>query len=129
MIGIKGIGIYLPPMRHSNYNRMEQFEISEEFIREKIGFTSLARKATDEDSSDLCVRAWQDFQRKNTLCAKDVDCLIVCTQNPDSHGLPHTSAIFHEKLNLPQDCAVFDLSLGCSGFVYGLSIIQSFMES
>ena len=51
------------------------------------------------------------------------------TQNPDGYGLPHTSAIVHEKLNLKKSCAVFDISLGCSGFVYGLSIIQSFMQA
>ena len=34
----------------------------------------------------------------------------------------------HEKLSLPLSCAVFDISLGCSGYVYGLSVITSFMK-
>ena len=58
-----------------------------------------------------------------------IDCLVVVTQNPDGDGLPHTSAIVHAKLNLKTSCAVFDISLGCSGYVYSLSIIKSFMES
>jgi len=57
-----------------------------------------------------------------------VDCLIVCTQNPDGSGLPHTSAVVHGKLGLPQECACFDIALGCSGYVYGLSIIKAFMR-
>src|SRR6185437_8879749 len=60
---------------------------------------------------------------------EDVDCLIVCTQNPDAAGLPHTSAIVHRKLGLKHDVACFDISLGCSGYVYGLSIIYSFMRT
>ena len=57
----------------------------------------------------------------------DIDVLIVVTQNPDTN-IPHASAIVHGKLKLPERCACFDVSLGCSGFVYGLSIIQSFMR-
>lgn len=129
MIGIQGIGIYLPSMRFSNLERMEKFQISEDFIQEKIGFIGLARKASNEETSDLCIRAWQDFQSINCLSLDEVECLVVCTQNPDGHGLPHTSAIVHQELGLSQDCAVFDISLGCSGYVYGLSIIQSFMEA
>jgi 3-oxoacyl-[acyl-carrier-protein] synthase-3 len=52
----------------------------------------------------------------------------VCTQNPDCN-LPHTSAIIHGKFDLPDSCAAFDISLGCSGFVYGLAIIESFMRN
>ncbi len=50
------------------------------------------------------------------------------TQNPD-FNIPHTSAIVHGKLDLPQECACFDISLGCSGYVYGLSNIISFMKN
>jgi 3-oxoacyl-[acyl-carrier-protein] synthase III len=52
----------------------------------------------------------------------------VVTQNPD-FNIPHTSAILHGKLDFPKTCACFDISLGCSGYVYGLSNIISFMKN
>jgi 3-oxoacyl-[acyl-carrier-protein] synthase-3 len=53
--------------------------------------------------------------------------LIVVTQNPDSR-MPHSGALVHSKLDLDTNCASFDISLGCSGYVYGLSSIISFMR-
>ena len=48
MIGIKGTGIYLPETRYSNFDRMEQFGMTEDFVRDKIGFTKLARKDPEQ---------------------------------------------------------------------------------
>jgi len=59
----------------------------------------------------------------------DVDCLIVVTQNPDGYGLPQTSSIIHGRLRLSENCAAFDIGLGCSGFVYGLAVAKAFMEA
>ena len=128
MIGIKAIGTYLPEIRTSNFDRMEKFGMTESFVKNKIGFTKVSIKAPEHETSDLCVKAWENLQHNHSITPDDIDCVIVCTQNPDGKGLPHTSAILHEKLSLPLSCAVFDISLGCSGYVYGLSVIKSFME-
>jgi 3-oxoacyl-[acyl-carrier-protein] synthase-3 len=129
MSGIQAIGTYIPASRIDNSQRMEQFEIDESFLSEKIGMLRLAVKADHEETSDLCVKAFFDLQLKTNIQPEEVDCIVVCTQNPDGKGLPHTSAIVHAKLGLPDSCAAFDISLGCSGFVYGLSVIQSFMDA
>jgi 3-oxoacyl-[acyl-carrier-protein] synthase-3 len=127
MIGIQAIGTYIPSDRIDNRDRLEKFDVDEAFLVEKIGMLRLAVKADDEETSDLCKRAFFDLQMKTPIQPKDVECIVVCTQNPDGRGLPHTSAIVHAKLGLTDNCAVFDISLGCSGFVYGLSVIQGFM--
>ena len=129
MIGIKAIGTYLPDVRTSNFDRMDKFGMTASFVRDKIGFTQVAQKYPDQETSDLCVKAWENLQEQGQISADEIECMIVCTQNPDGHGLPHTSAILHEKLSISQNCAVFDISLGCSGYVYGLSVIKSFMEA
>lgn len=126
MIGIEGIGVYLPSNRISNYSLKEKFEMDDYFIENKIGVASVARKAEDEDTSDLGVKAFHSLQQKMGFNPEDIECLFVVTQNPD-YNLPHTSAIIHGKLELQDQCACFDISLGCSGFVYGLSAIESFM--
>lgn len=129
MIGIQAIGTYIPAGRIDNRQRMAQFGVDEAFLLEKTGMLRLAVKADDEETSDLCSKAYSDLQSRTGLKTEEVECIVVCTQNPDGHGLPHTSAIVHAKLGLPDSCAAFDISLGCSGFVYSLSVIQGFMQA
>lgn len=126
-IGIADIASYIPDNFLSNTDRMSQFDIDEDFLKIKIGTSQVSRKFPDQDTSDLCVKAFEALEAKRAINREDVDCMIVVTQNPDGEGLPHTSSIVHGKLNLRDDCAVFDISLGCSGYVYGLSIVRSFM--
>lgn len=127
MIGIQNIGTYLPEQRRSNFDLKEKFDLDDHFIQNKIGFTSVALKTVDEDTSDLCVAAFRDLETKSNVNLLEIAALVVITQNPD-YNLPHTAAIVHQKLGLPESCACFDVSLGCSGFVYGLSILESLME-
>ena len=128
MIGIQNIGYYIPQRKRSNYDFKEKFNIDDEFIENKIGIKYTALKEDGEEASDLCVKAYNNLESEIALNIKDIDCIVVVTQNPD-YNLPHTSAIVHGKLNATETCACFDVSLGCSGYVYGLSIIKSFMES
>jgi 3-oxoacyl-[acyl-carrier-protein] synthase-3 len=129
MIGIKSIGRYIGSETVSNLARSEQAGKDKAFISDKIGFESLARIPAGMETSDMCVAAFADLQQAAPIRNDDIDCLIVCTQNPDACGLPHTSAIVHKKLGLKYDVACFDISLGCSGYVYGLSVIESFMRA
>jgi len=73
------------------------------------------------------VKAFNNLTKKIAIQKENIDIIVVVTQNPDTR-LPHASAILHGKLDLPVTCASFDISLGCSGFVYGISAIISFMK-
>lgn len=128
MTRIAAIGSYIPPKRESNYSKKEKFGLDDGFIVGKLGVEEVSRKAPDEETSDLCVKAFADLEARLGRRIGAVDCLVVCTQNPDGAGLPHTSAIVQGKLGLAQNCACFDVSLGCSGYVYSLSILKSFMR-
>lgn len=128
MIGITDIASYIPQASVSNLQRAAAAGKTREFVEDKIGFCRVTRKASGEDTSDLCARAFEALCAKRSIDKQAIDCLIVCTQNPDGHGLPHTSAAVHAKLGLPDTVAAFDISLGCSGFVYGLSVALSFMR-
>jgi len=128
MLGIKEIASYLPEKRVSNYDKKEKFDLDDDFIENKIGVKYHTLKESDEKASDLCVKAFENLQKKIDVEKDDIDCVIVVTQNPD-YNIPHTSAIVHGKLELSQNCACFDISLGCSGYIYGLSNILAFMKS
>lgn len=128
MLGIKEIASYLPETKKSNYDKKEKFELDDDFIENKIGVKLQCLKESDEKASDLCVKAYENLIQKLDINKDHIDCCVVVTQNPD-FNIPHTSAIVHGKLDLPQNCACFDISLGCSGYVYGLSNIIAFMKN
>lgn len=128
MLGIEAIGHHIPPGRISNYARKEQFGIDDFFIEEKIGVRAVSRKMAAEETSDLAVAAFNQLQQHQRCDPATIETLLVVTQNPDCN-IPHTSAIVHQKLGLPNSCACFDISLGCSGFVYALSVITAFMNA
>lgn len=127
-IGIEEIASYIPQGRISNFERKEELGIDDFFIEEKIGMKSLAIKCEDQRTSDLCIEAFNALRKKTEIDLETIECLIVISQNPDKN-LPHTSAVVHGALDIPESCACFDISLGCSGYVYGLSVVKSFMES
>ena len=128
MLGIKEIASYLPKRRVSNYDKKEKFELDDDFIENKIGVKYHTLKEDDEKASDLAVKAFENLSKKIDIDKSKIDCVVLVTQNPD-FNIPHTSAIVHGKLGLEQNCACFDISLGCSGYIYGLSNIIAFMKS
>lgn len=127
MLGIKAISSYLPDGRRKNIDFLSQFDMDENFLKEKIGVLERSIKSSDEDTSDLAFQALQRLMLEQELSPESIQALVVVTQNPD-RNIPHVSALIHGCGCLPDSCAVFDVSLGCSGYVYGLSILKSFME-
>jgi len=128
MIGISEISCYIPEKKESNYDLLEKFDTDEYFIKEKIGVEFRSRKESTEKASDLCIYAFEALKKIHDLDIEKIGCCVVVTQNPD-YNIPHVSAIVHGKLELPEHCASFDISLGCSGYVYALSIVKAFMEA
>ncbi|MGB3500418.1 MAG: ketoacyl-ACP synthase III [Mesorhizobium sp.] len=128
MIAISTIASYVPSTSIDNLEQGKRFGEDEEFILKKIGARRLPVLGEGEETSDLACAAVRELLSKSGLGTSDVDALVVVTQNGDGAGLPHTSAIVHAKLGLSADVAAFDISLGCSGYVYGLSVIKGLME-
>ena len=97
-----------------------------EQIEQKTGVSQrwIAKKTTT--ALDLAFLASEKLF--NYVNRKEVDTLILVTQSPD-YFLPTSACILQEKLSLSTNTKCFDISMGCSGFVYGLSIASSFIES
>ncbi len=124
MIGIKEIAGYIPSRRISNVSLAEKFALEEHFLRDKIGVLSRSRMDVDESALTMCLRAFENLQQKTRI--DKIVVVVVVTQNPPSN-IPHLSALLHKELGFDKNVACFDISLGCSGYVYALSIVQSFM--
>lgn len=125
--GIRSIGVEVPGGRLDNAGRCEELQTDVEFLDTKIGTREVARMAEGEDTCDLAEPACRKVIEECGLGVSDLDVLVVCTQNPHGRGIPHTSAELHARLGLSERCACFDISLGCSGYVYGLSILEGFL--
>ena len=79
-------------------------------------------------TSDLCFQAAEKLLESLSWEKEDVDCLIFVSQTPD-YILPATSCILQNRLGLSIDCFTLDISLGCSGWVYGMATISGLMSS
>ncbi|HEB73523.1 MAG TPA: ketoacyl-ACP synthase III [Nitrospirae bacterium] len=98
-----------------------------DFIKNKIGVESRAFLRSDETVTDLASVACEKIFSLWPECKRDeIEAMVLVTQNPD-YRLPHTAALVQNRLGLSTSCATFDINLGCSGWVYGLSVIKGFM--
>jgi len=129
MIGIAEIAVSIPENSIDNIAQAKGFGADDNFAVNRIGAATLPVMGEGEDTSDLAVRAVNALIEKSGIDRESVEFLVICTQNPDACGLPHTSAIVQQKAGLSTNIAAFDISLGCSGYVYGLHTAKGFMES
>lgn len=86
------------------------------------------RHSEDFTTADLSQAAAESLLKDIGWGPKDIDALIFVSQTPD-YILPATSCVLHGKMGLRKECYTLDISLGCSGWVYGLSNILALMES
>lgn len=97
-------------------------------LTKKIGISFRYIAEKDETASDLAIQAANKLFDSGVCNKNEIDFLLFCTQSPD-YILPTTACIIQEKLKLPTSCGALDFNLGCSGFVYGLSLAKGLIES
>ncbi len=127
-IGIAGIASYLPDAVNDNTALVARYGFDADFISDKLGIETRHYAAPNETTADLATRAAEAMLDEAGLRAADIDLLVVVTQTPD-YLLPHTSALVHERLGAPTRTAAFDISLGCSGFIYALAAAVPMMAA
>ena len=87
------------------------------------------RKANaDICTSDLCLSAAKQLIKDLQWNKNDIDILVFVSQTPD-YVLPATACVIQERLGLSTDCYAMDISLGCSGWVYGLQVVSALLQS
>ena len=122
-IGIEAIEYYLPKKVMSSAELASRYDFDKKFIEEKIGVKNLYT-LKDESVTEMAVNSLENLLSTKKELREQIDLLIVCTQTPDFQ-LPQVSSQIQSRCSLPKKIASFDISLGCSGFVYGLSLVES----
>ena len=79
-------------------------------------------------ASDLCFQAAENIIEKLKWNKEEIDVLIFVSQSPD-YILPATSNLLQNRLELSKDCFCLDISLGCSGYIYGLSLVANLLQN
>jgi 3-oxoacyl-[acyl-carrier-protein] synthase-3 len=118
-ISITGLGCHVPERVVTNDELSTMMETSDEWIRERTGIRERRIAAEDEALSDLCMPASEQALEEAGLKGSDIDLIIVATVTPDM-AFPSTGAILADQLGAG-DAAAYDLSAGCTGFMYALA--------
>src|ERR671935_1364991 len=118
-VSITGIGAYAPERVMTNDELAEIVETSDEWIVERTGIRERRVAAPEEAMSDLSLPAAHSALTQAGVEPADVDLIIVATVTPDM-AFPSTGAILADQLGAP-DAAAYDLSAGCTGFMYALA--------
>lgn len=123
------VAIHLPEKVEDNDFLGTQFpKWNMEMIYAKTGIRERHIAAPNECSSDLGVAAAEKLFAEKNIDRDSIDFLLFCTQTPD-YPLPTTACLIQNRLGLPKSIGALDFNLGCSGFVYGLSLADGLIRS
>jgi len=124
---ITNIAVHLPPEVLSNEQLAKLYpDWTADKIYEKTGIRERHVAGEEECASDLAYAA--AMRVLSGEATKSADYLLFCTQTPD-YLLPTTACVLQHRLGLPTSCAALDFNLGCSGYLYGLSLANALLQS
>lgn len=125
--GIWGVGRALPERILTNADLEQMVDTSDEWITSRTGIKERRIAADDEATSDLASKAAVAALDDARLTADDIDLIIVATITPDTI-FPATACLVQDRIGARR-AAAFDLSAGCSGFIYALDMGTRCIES
>lgn len=126
-VGITALAAAVPRQRIDNYKYTQYFpEDQVRQIVDKVGIFERRFADANTCSSDLCFAAAEKLIRDNNIDKSEIDLLIFISQTGD-YRMPATSVLLQDRLGLPTTTIAFDMVLGCSAFIYGLSTVFAMM--
>lgn len=115
---------YVPPKKVTNDDLAKLMDTNDEWIRTRTGIEA-RRFAEGEDTSDLALKAVEKFKEEDL---SKVDVVLVATFTPD-FITPSIASIIQKELNIHNECIAFDFNMACSGFVAGLKVMDSLLNT
>lgn len=129
MSGILAIEYALPEKLLTNAELVQEFQTwTEEKIYQKTGIMSRHVTEVGETALDLAEKATNKLFESGVIQKSEVDFLIMATQSPE-YVLPTTACLLQERLGLNSNVGAFDLNLGCSAYIYGLSVAKGLIAA
>lgn len=126
---IRCIEYYFPAEILSNEVLAKQFSgWTAEKIAKKTGIKQRHIVSDNECASDLAYQAANKLFQTRVCSPEDIEFILLCTQSPD-YFLPTTACILQDRLRIPTTSGALDFNLGCSGYIYGLSLAKGLIET
>ncbi|MEX0674217.1 MAG: beta-ketoacyl-ACP synthase III [Gaiellaceae bacterium] len=125
--GITGLGCYVPDRVLTNDELSTLVDTSDEWIMTRTGIRERRIAAPEQAMSDLAVPACSIALEQAGVAPREVDLLVVATVTPDM-TFPSTAALVADRLGMP-DAAAYDLSAGCTGFMYAVAQAHGMLAS
>lgn len=125
--GILGTGSYVPEKVLTNFDLEKMVDTSDEWITTRTGIKERRIADSSQATSDLATKAAKKALEDAKVDPSEIDMIIVATVTSDMN-FPSTACIVQANLGAA-NAAAFDISVGCSGFIYGLAIAQQFVET
>jgi 3-oxoacyl-[acyl-carrier-protein] synthase-3 len=126
-ISITGLGVHVPDKVMTNDDLSKIVDTNDQWIIERTGIRERRIAADDEALTDICLPAARRALEMANVDPASIDLLIVATVTPDM-AFPSSAAILADQLGMP-DAAAYDLSAGCTGFVYAIAQAQGMLAS
>lgn len=95
---------------------------------EKTGIRAVHITSAEQTAGDLGYEAAAWLLRQSDIDKSQIGTLLFVSHSPD-YRRPATACVLQKRLELSMDCAAMDVSLGCSGFVYGLQTAANLLEN
>ena len=128
-VGVTALAASVPHTVIDNYKYTEYFPADQvKEVVDKVGIYQRRFADSATCSSDLCFAAAEKLIEDNGIDRSEIDLLIFISQTPDFR-MPATSVLLQDRLGLPNSTIAFDINLGCSAFIYGLSVAFSMMQN
>jgi 3-oxoacyl-[acyl-carrier-protein] synthase-3 len=124
---IQATGAYLPATILSNAELSKRVDTSDEWIVERTGIKQRHIANATETTSQMGIVAAQQALETAGITGAEVDMVVVATCTPDKI-FPSTACLIQQALNIPP-CPAFDIQAACSGFIYGLSVVDQFIRA
>lgn len=126
---LKHVRYYLPEQVLDNHEISEIFpEWPAKKISDKIGIDKRNIAAKHQTATDLAYMAAKVLFEETDTDPNQIDFILFCTQSPD-YVLPTSACLLQDRLNIPTTAGALDFNLGCSGYIYGLSLAKGLVES
>ncbi|GBC63159.1 ketoacyl-ACP synthase III [Desulfonema ishimotonii] len=126
---IRSTGMYVPENVVTNHELPQELNTNDEWIRQRTGVQERRYAAPGVRTSDLAHKAVKNLLSKGDVAAEEIDCIIFATLSPDFF-FPGAGVFLQEKLGwADRHIPCYDIRQQCSGFIYGLQMAQSFVES
>lgn len=127
-VGITAMSAAVPRrvVKGREYTEVFSQEEANEIV-DKTGIEERRFADAETCSSDLCFAAAEKLIADNNINKEDIDLLVFISQTPD-YRMPATSCTLQHRLGLSNSTIAFDITLGCSAFMYGLSVVYGMME-